>query len=277
MTIKTRKQLEETFQNGATPDAQDFSNLFESFRHQTDPDLNLRRANQTEAEEGNSNIQLMTPQRTRQAIIALTRLASVPALSREVDQKVATAISQLIDNAPTALDTLNELAQALNDDQNAYNTLVGLINTHVNRTNNPNPHGVTKAQVGLGGGNQLKMATRVQFGSKETRGLSQPVVYTFQRATEPGRVYRTSYIKYTAICTGNYYPEYRRHGILVFRHFQEGTAQLSGHDIFNSGSMSVSAVWSGGNCTLTFRATGSHHMLTTVEVALPGNFIRDLQ
>ena len=41
---------------------------------------------------------------------------------------VATAISNLVDGAPGALDTLNELAAALNDDSDAYNTLLSQIN-----------------------------------------------------------------------------------------------------------------------------------------------------
>jgi len=41
---------------------------------------------------------------------------------------VTTQINNLIDGAPGTLDTLNEIAAALNDDDSAYNTLVGLIN-----------------------------------------------------------------------------------------------------------------------------------------------------
>ena len=41
---------------------------------------------------------------------------------------VRAVIDRLIDSAPAALDTLNELAAALNDDANAYDTLLGLIN-----------------------------------------------------------------------------------------------------------------------------------------------------
>ena len=90
----------------------------------------------------------MTPQRTKQAIIALTRLSRVPGLSEEVDTKIQTAITQLVDSAPEALNTLNELAAALNDNENAYNTLMGAIQSHDSRRDNP--HRVTKEQVGLG-------------------------------------------------------------------------------------------------------------------------------
>ena len=41
---------------------------------------------------------------------------------------VTTQINNLIDGAPGTLDTLNEIAAALNDDDSAYNTLIGLIN-----------------------------------------------------------------------------------------------------------------------------------------------------
>ena len=41
---------------------------------------------------------------------------------------VGTQISNLIDGAPDALNTLNEIAAALNDDSNAYVTLTSLIN-----------------------------------------------------------------------------------------------------------------------------------------------------
>ena len=42
---------------------------------------------------------------------------------------VTTQINNLIDGAPTTLDTLNEIAAALNDDDSAYGTLVTLIST----------------------------------------------------------------------------------------------------------------------------------------------------
>ena len=41
---------------------------------------------------------------------------------------VTTQINNLIDGAPGTLDTLNEIAAALNDDDSAYNTLLSLIN-----------------------------------------------------------------------------------------------------------------------------------------------------
>ena len=45
---------------------------------------------------------------------------------------IDSAVNALIDGAPGALDTLNELAAALNDDSNAYGTLTDLINSKLN-------------------------------------------------------------------------------------------------------------------------------------------------
>ena len=64
---------------------------------------------------------------------------------------VGTAISNLIDGAPAALDTLNELAAALNDDASAASSLTALINaneTHVD--NMATLTGVAKDGVNLG-------------------------------------------------------------------------------------------------------------------------------
>ena len=41
---------------------------------------------------------------------------------------VTTAVSNLVDGAPSTLNTLNEIAAALNDDDSAYGTLLALIN-----------------------------------------------------------------------------------------------------------------------------------------------------
>jgi len=66
---------------------------------------------------------------------------------------VGTAISNLIDTAPTALNTLNELAAALNDDANFATTVTTALGTKA-PINNPTftgtVGGITKAMVGLG-------------------------------------------------------------------------------------------------------------------------------
>lgn len=69
--------------------------------------------------------------------------------------EVNNAIAALVDTAPATLDTLNELAAALGDDPNFATTVatnIGNVNTDLqsHKTNTSNPHGVTKAQVGLG-------------------------------------------------------------------------------------------------------------------------------
>ena len=45
-----------------------------------------------------------------------------------VDTEVAAAVAALVDSAPGTLDTLNELAAAINDDANAFTTLQTAIN-----------------------------------------------------------------------------------------------------------------------------------------------------
>jgi len=47
--------------------------------------------------------------------------------SAYVNAQITSAVNNLIDGAPGSLDTLNELAAALNDDSNAFNTLLGYI------------------------------------------------------------------------------------------------------------------------------------------------------
>lgn len=66
-------------------------------------------------------------------------------------------ISTLIDSAPDALNTLNELAAALGDDKDFAATMTTELGKKTNNTdftahtsNVSNPHSVTKAQVGLG-------------------------------------------------------------------------------------------------------------------------------
>lgn len=54
--------------------------------------------------------------------------------STTVDFKVSTAISNLVDNAPGTLDTLNELAAALADDENYASTITTALGTKANST-----------------------------------------------------------------------------------------------------------------------------------------------
>ena len=54
--------------------------------------------------------------------------------SAEAKSLIDSAVNALVDGAPAALDTLNELAAALNDDSNAYGTLTTLINSKLTST-----------------------------------------------------------------------------------------------------------------------------------------------
>ena len=68
-----------------------------------------------------------------------------------------TKVAGLVESAPDTLNTLNELAAALGDDPNFATTVATQIGTKANASdltahtgNTENPHGVTKAQIGLG-------------------------------------------------------------------------------------------------------------------------------
>jgi len=85
---------------------------------------------------------------------SVTIKAALQALETAIETEAtnrATAISDLIDGAPGTLDTLNELAAALNDDANAASSLTTLINaneTHID--NMATLTGVAKDSVNLG-------------------------------------------------------------------------------------------------------------------------------
>lgn len=88
-------------------------------------------------------------------------------------------IANLVNGSPGALDTLDELAQALGDDPNFATTITNLIgtketpagaqakvDTHGNKKDNP--HAVTKAQVGLGNVDNIQQATKAEFNTHNT-------------------------------------------------------------------------------------------------------------
>jgi len=80
--------------------------------------------------------------------------AALQALETAIETEAssrATAISDLVDGAPAVLDTLNELAAAINDDANFVTTITGLINdneTHID--NVVSLTGVSKDAANLG-------------------------------------------------------------------------------------------------------------------------------
>jgi len=64
---------------------------------------------------------------------------------------VTTAVADLIDGAPVALDTLNEIAAAINDDASIANTLTSLINANETHVDNlASLSGVAKDETDLG-------------------------------------------------------------------------------------------------------------------------------
>ena len=102
---------------------------------------------------------------------------------------VGTAVSNLIDAAPTALNTLNELAAALNDDANFATTVTTALGTKA-PINNPTftgtVGGVTATMVGLGNvTNESKatMFTNPTFTGTTTLQQSTEVMNTINGAT----------------------------------------------------------------------------------------------
>ena len=61
------------------------------------------------------------------------RLSQLNALQTSLENKINTDIANLVDGAPEALNTLNELSQALDNDANASATLIGLVSTETAR------------------------------------------------------------------------------------------------------------------------------------------------
>ena len=97
---------------------------------------------------------------------------------------VGTQISNLIDGAPAALNTLNELAAALNDDASAASSLTALINANETHVDNlASLTGVAKDSTGLGtfsgstigDSATIKAALQSLETSLETKGSSGSV------------------------------------------------------------------------------------------------------
>ena len=128
MTL-SKSKLKELFQSGKKPSGDDFANLIDSLLHVTSEILTASRstANEDEARGGVTTDKYMTPYLVLKAIEHLTRIRTLPNLSADIDVKISTAVDGLVAGAPSALNTLNELAEALNDDDNAFNSLRGLI------------------------------------------------------------------------------------------------------------------------------------------------------
>lgn len=114
--------------------------------------INVTKSSQAQAQAGTDDTTAMTPVRTKDAINALVPVASTgtagktrfatasdaqtatliavdPALMK---QRIDEAIASLIDGAPGAIDTLNELAAALGDDPNFATTVNNAIAQKLN-------------------------------------------------------------------------------------------------------------------------------------------------
>jgi len=80
--------------------------------------------------------------------------AAIQALETAIESEAtnrATAISDLVDGAPAVLDTLNELAAAINDDANFVTTITGLIDANETHIDNVvSLTGVSKDAANLG-------------------------------------------------------------------------------------------------------------------------------
>lgn len=87
------------------------------------------------------------------------------------DKYVDEKISNLINSAPETLDTLGELANALNENETVVEALDSAINNRAlnsdltsHTSNNNNPHNVTKEQVGLGNVNNTSDSEKIVKG-----------------------------------------------------------------------------------------------------------------
>ncbi|MCY4418869.1 MAG: hypothetical protein OXB93_03370 [Cytophagales bacterium] len=145
MPKQIREVLKAYFQTGKKPTQAEFENLIDSFLH-ADDDLRylvFRYATQQDAEDGLNVDKLMTPLRTKQALLTLVRLGSLPGLRGDVDQ----AIQRIVGSAPAALDTLGEIAQALNNNSNLASQLTQAISRKADLSHNHNGSYYTKSQI----------------------------------------------------------------------------------------------------------------------------------
>lgn len=113
----------------------------------------------------------------KSAVDALSELVGDSAVSTQISDAVATTLSNaneytdtkianLINGAPATMDTLKEISDILNDNADvveALETAVGskasAADLTAHTTNKSNPHGVTKAQIGLGNVENKSSAT----------------------------------------------------------------------------------------------------------------------
>ena len=132
-SIETLKRY---FLNGKKPTEDQFEELIDSFVHRNDDLQSLLGAiaELSEAEEGIITDKYMTPFLTKAAIVALTRLSSIPALRQEVLSEINTAIDNLlkVDDADNIINTLGEVIQAFNSIPEGVGKVMGLLNQKEN-------------------------------------------------------------------------------------------------------------------------------------------------
>ena len=126
MARVTRDLLKTYFVTGAKPSQEQFENLIDSLLHVEDSlggSLSTYYATLAEAGLGTSATALMTPFLTKHAITELVRVANIPGLRAEIDA----IVQGIVGAAPASLNTLQELATALNNDQNLAARLTEMI------------------------------------------------------------------------------------------------------------------------------------------------------
>ena len=115
---------------------------------------------------------------------------------------VSTAISNLIDAAPTSLDTLNELAAALNDDSNFASTVTTALGTKLNTsdfTTTANTWLGTKSTSNLSEGTNLYYTDSrfdTRFATKSTTNLSEGTNQYFTTARARSSLSGSTIISY---------------------------------------------------------------------------------
>ena len=166
MTKQTRSLLKTYFETGKKPTQAQFEDLIDSLIH-VDDDLKglvFRLANREQARSGLNHEVLMTPLRTKEAIGQLVRLANISPLRQEVES----AIQRVVGAAPASLNTLQEIASALNNDANLASTLTSKINAKANASHAHDGRYYTESEIdnffqGTNGGKKLVHWNHISF------------------------------------------------------------------------------------------------------------------
>ena len=144
----SRNGLKTYFENGKKPTAAQFAALIDSFFHLDDNlgGTNAPFATVPQATAGFDDTTYMSPFLVYEAMKVLVRLTNIPALSTEVDNKISSAINDLLtlNDADTVINTVKEVIDAFNG-LNEGDTLVALLQGKADAS-----HTHTPAQVGLG-------------------------------------------------------------------------------------------------------------------------------